>query len=49
MQWLEGLIVSDRELELDKWNDQAFDYLIDLSFLIIQTYFSSTSGSDLYK
>ncbi len=28
----EGLIIPDRELELDKLNDQALDSLIDFSF-----------------
>ncbi len=34
MQWPEGLIAPDKELELDKQNDQALDSLIDfiLSF-----------------
>ncbi len=32
MQWPEGLIAPDRELELDKQNDQALDSLIDFSF-----------------
>ncbi len=39
MQWLEGLIALDRELELDKYNDQALDSLINFCFLITQTYF----------
>ncbi len=30
-QWPEGLIAPDRELELDKYNDQALDSLIDFS------------------
>ncbi len=33
-----GLITPDRELELDKQNDQALDSLIDFSLLITQTY-----------
>ncbi len=35
----EGLITPDRELELDKSNDQALDSLIDFSLFITQTYF----------
>ncbi len=38
MQWPEGLIVPDKELELDKQNDQALDSLIDFIFLFTQTY-----------
>ena len=39
MQWLEGLIVPDRELKLDKQNNQALDSLIDFSLFITQIYF----------
>ncbi len=31
MQWPQGLIAPDRELELDKQNDQAFNSSIDFS------------------
>ncbi len=31
---VKSLIAPDRELELNKWNDQAFDSLIDFSLLI---------------
>ncbi len=40
MQQLEGLITPNRELELDKQNDQAFDSSIDFTHFILQTYFS---------
>ena len=41
MQWLEGMIVLDKELEINKKNDQALDSLINFSFFILQTYFST--------
>ncbi len=31
MQWPEGLIAPDRELELDKYNDQALNSFIDFT------------------
>ena len=34
MQWPEGLILPDTELEFNKQNDQAFDSLIDFGPLI---------------
>ncbi len=35
----EGLIAPDRELELDKKNDQALNSSIDFSLFHTQTYF----------
>ncbi len=37
MQWPEGLIAPDRELELDKQNDQALDSSIDFSLSFYYT------------
>ncbi len=49
MQWLEGLLHLIKKLELDEWNDQALDSLIDFSLLITQTYFLyMTSTCDIY-
>ncbi len=49
MQQPEGLIAPDRELELNKQNDQTLDSLIDFSLLITQTYFLHvTSTHDFY-
>ncbi len=34
MQWPEGLLYLIRELELNKWNDQVFNSLINLVLLL---------------
>ncbi len=45
MQWPEGLIAPDKELELDKYNNQALDSSIDFS---LSLYIDLLFTRDLY-